>query len=99
MPTRPSESISTWSSRWRFTLIGAAAGPIVVGIWTATFQPHGGVELSSYLFPLSAWLLGEVIFRHDSIPVLVWYGSALSHWAAVGCVIDFFRNRMRTLRR
>jgi hypothetical protein len=64
-----------------------------------TFEPHGGVELSRYLFPLSALVL-EHVYPAQSIPVPLWYGGALLQWVLIGALVDFlrrvFRSKVRT---
>ena len=60
-----------------------------------TFEPHGGVELSRYLFPLSRLILGRM-YPSQSIPVPLWYGGALLQWLAFGAVIDLLRRAFRS---
>jgi len=69
------------------TLAGFVAGVLAVAIWMATFEPHGGVELSRYFFSLSAVVL-ERIYPGESVPALVWYGFALLQWVTLGVVVD-----------
>jgi len=59
-----------------------------------TFEPHGGVELSRYLFPLSALVLHRM-YPAASIPVPLWYGGALFQWVAVGALTDLLRRGFR----
>ena len=76
------------------TLVGAAIGLLAIVIWMATFEPHGGPELSHYLFPGSAILL-ERMFPTRSIPVPLWYGGALLHWVIPGVLVDLLRRVFR----
>ena len=76
------------------TLVGAAIGLLAIVIWIATFEPHGGPELSHYLFPGSAILL-ERMFPTRSIPVPLWYGGALLHWVIPGVLVDLLRRAFR----
>ena len=76
------------------TLCGIAVGVVAVVIWILTFQPHGGVELSRYLFPLSAFIL-ERMYPAQSIPVPLWYGGALLQWVILGAVVDLLRKSFR----
>jgi len=82
----------------RFTMIGAVLGVLAVVVWIATFEPHGGVELSSVLFPL--WgLAADVLFHERSVPVLAWYAGALLHWPILGAVVDLGRAMRRPSQR
>lgn len=76
------------------TLCGIGFGVVAVVIWMLTFQPHGGVELSRYLFPLSAPVLGHM-YPQQSIPVPLWYGVALLQWLGVGAFVDLLRRVFR----
>ncbi|MCB1210646.1 MAG: hypothetical protein KDK97_15050, partial [Verrucomicrobiales bacterium] len=76
------------------TLCGIGVGVLAVVIWMATFQPHAGVELSGYLFPLSAFILKR-LYPIQSIPVLLWYGGALVQWIVFGAVLDVLRRVFR----
>ena len=67
---------------------------LAVIIWMLTFQPHGGVELSMYLFPLSAVVLDRM-YPAQSIPVPLWYAGALFQWLAVGGLVDLLRRVFR----
>jgi hypothetical protein len=71
-----------------------AIGMVAIVIWMLTFQPHGGVELSRYLFPLSTFIL-EQVYPAQSIPVPLWYGGALLQWVAVGTLFDFLHRVFR----
>jgi hypothetical protein len=73
---------------------GIAAGVLAVIVWMVTFQPHGGVELSRYLFPLSACIL-ERIYPTPPIPVALWYGGALLQWVSLGVLVDLLRKAFR----
>ncbi|HXJ61064.1 MAG TPA: hypothetical protein VNU68_30835 [Verrucomicrobiae bacterium] len=75
-------------------LCGFGVGVLAVIIWMLTFQPHGGVELSRYLFPLSALAL-ERVYPTQSIPVSLWYGGALLQWLVVGALVDLLRRVFR----
>ena len=75
-------------------LCGFGVGVLPVIIWMLTFQPHGGVELSRYLFPLSALVL-ERVYPTQSIPVSLWYGGALLQWLVVGALVDLLRRVFR----
>lgn len=72
------------------TVCGAAVGVLAIAIWMLTFQPHGGVELSRYLFPFSALILKR-IYPAQSIPVEGWYGTALLQWVFLGALVDVLR--------
>lgn len=73
------------------TLCGFLIGILAIAVWVLTFEPHGGPELSHYLFPLSAAILGY-IYPNTSIPVAVWYGGALLQWIALGVLVDLLRS-------
>ena len=60
---------------------------LAIVIWMLTLQPHGGVELSRYLFPLSGLIL-ERMYPAQSIPVPLWYGVALLQWIVLGALVD-----------
>lgn len=76
------------------TLCGTALGVVAIIIWMLTFEPHGGPELSRYLFPLSALALGR-LYPAQSIPVPLWYGVALFQWIILGAVVDLLRRGFR----
>jgi len=76
------------------TLAGFAVELITIIAWLITFEPHGGRELSHYLFPGSALLL-ERMFPACSIPVFLWYAGALFHWVIPGVLVDLFRRAFR----
>lgn len=76
------------------TLVGTAIGLTAIVVWLATFEPHGGPELSHYLFPGSAILL-ERMFPTCSIPVPLWYVGALLHWVIPGVFVDLLRRAFR----
>ena len=78
------------TSRFQFTILGSIASVLAVLVWVITFQPHGGVELSAYLFPVSRLLL-QWIYPHESIPPTIWYVSALLHWFFIGASVDIVR--------
>lgn len=77
-----------------FTILGGLVGPVAVLLWIATFEPHGGVELSGCLFPAWSWL-SRVLFAGRSVPAPVWYGGAVLHWVVLGALVDFFRELRR----
>ena len=77
------------------TLCGIGVGVLAIVIWMLTFQPHGGVELSHNLFPLSALILERIYYPTQSIPVPLWYGGALLQWLVVGAVVDLLRRAFR----
>ncbi len=77
-----------------WTMCGLGVGVVAIGIWMLTFQPHGGVELSMYLFPLSVLIL-EYSYPAQSIPVPLWYGGALLQWLVVGAIVDCLRKVFR----
>ena len=70
--------------RLKFTLLGTVIGIAAIVIWMMTFDPHGGVELSGFLFPISSSLLSSVVFPHESVPVLIWYLGAFFQWFCLG---------------
>jgi hypothetical protein len=72
------------------TLCATAAGVLALGAWAATFEPHGGVDLSPYLFPVSTAVLGAA-YGGSSVPVPVFYGSALLQWVLLGALVDVAR--------
>jgi hypothetical protein len=72
------------------TLGGVFVGLLAIIIWLLTFEPHGGVELSRYLFPLSAPILQRV-YPAQSIPVPLWYGVAWLQWVVLGALVDLLR--------
>lgn len=76
------------------TLCGIGVGVLAIFIWMLTFQPHGGVELSKYLFPLSLFILKR-IYPAQSIPVLLWYFGALLQWVVIGALVDLLRRVFR----
>jgi hypothetical protein len=67
---------------------------LAIVIWMLTFQPHGGVELSPYLFPLSAPILDR-LYPTESVPVILFYGSALLQWVLFGALVDLLRRIFR----
>ena len=76
------------------TLFGIGLSVLAVVVWILTFDKEGGVELSGYLFPLSALFLKR-LFPDRSIPVALWYGAAFFHWVALGALFDFVRSAFR----
>jgi len=77
------------------TVCGFGVGVLAIIIWMLTFQPHGGVELSHFLFPVSALILERIYYPAYSIPVPLWYGGALLQWLAIGAVVDLLRRAFR----
>jgi hypothetical protein len=75
-------------------MCGFLAGLAAMALWMLTFSPHGGVELSAYLFPLAKFVLVR-LYRTQAIPVGMWYGGALLQWVLLGAVIDVVRATMR----
>ena len=76
------------------TLAGIVVGGLAILLWLLTFQPHGGVELSPYLFPLSRPILDH-LYPTESIPVVLFYSSALLQWVLFGALIDLLRKPFR----
>jgi hypothetical protein len=80
-----------------FTKIGAGFSVVVVVARVATFEPHGGVELSSVFVPL--WhLVASEVFSDRAVPALAWYAGVLLHWPALGGVVDVLRALCHTPR-
>ena len=79
------------------TLCGLFVGLCAAGLWMLTYSPHGGVELSAYLFPLATWVLGR-LYPAQSIPAGMWYGGALLQWLLLGAVVDLVRAIVRRRR-
>jgi hypothetical protein len=77
------------------TVCGFGVGVLAIVMWMLTFQPHGGVELSHFLFPVSALILERIYYPAQSIPVPLWYGGALLQWLVVGAVVDLLRRAFR----
>ena len=80
-----------------FTKIGAGLSVVVVVAWVATFEPHGGVALSSVFGPLWRIVASEV-FSDRAVPALAWYAGVLLHWPALRGVVDVLRALCRTTR-
>jgi hypothetical protein len=76
------------------TLCGTGVGVLAIAVWMLTFEPHGGLELSRYLFPVSAFVL-QRLYPAESVPVLLWYGGALLQWIALGALSDLLRVVLR----
>lgn len=72
------------------TLSGFAVGLIAIAVWMITFEPHGGPELSWYLFPLSRLVL-EHLYPGETLSAFLWYASALLQWVLLGAVTDIVR--------
>lgn len=75
-------------------ICGTVVGGLAIVIWMATFEPHGGVELSRYLFPLSALAL-ERMYPAQDVPVPFWYAAAMLQWVGLGAVVDLLRRLFR----
>jgi hypothetical protein len=80
------------------TTCGFVVGISAIALWIATFSPHGGVELSAFLFPISRVVL-QAFFPNQSIPVLLWYVGALLQWILLGAFVDLVRTWIRARRR
>jgi hypothetical protein len=76
------------------TSCGIGVGVLAVVVWMLTFQPHGGVELSRYLFPLTVAVL-ERVYPAQPIPVAIWFGGAVFQWVAIGALVDLIRRVVR----
>lgn len=81
---------STKAARYRFTILGGVVSLFAMSVWGATFAPHGGGELSPYLFPLWRWVCA-VWFAGRDVPALLWFGGMLVHWPLLGAAIDVVR--------
>jgi len=77
------------------TLCGIAVGVLAIAVWMLTFEPHGGPELSHYLFPASAIILERMYYPTRSIPVPLWYGGAFLQWVVLGMLVDLLRRVFR----
>src|SRR5688572_12110450 len=75
---------------WFWTCVGVVLSVCAVALWIATFEPHGGAELSWFLFPIARLVL-DFLFRGKDIDPVLWYGSAVLQWAAVGALLDLGR--------
>lgn len=80
--------------RYSGSICGCGVGILAIAIWISTFDPHGGVELSRYLFPFSAAIL-NLIYPEQSVPVLLWYTGAFLQWVFIGVIVDVVRNCFR----
>ena len=79
---------------WFWTRCGFIAGICAIAIWIVTFEPHGGPDLSWFLFPVARLVFGD-LFPSRSIDPMVWYGSAMLQWVTFGALIDVVRWVMR----
>lgn len=61
------------------TISGTVLGVIGIVIWAITFEPHGGLDLSWYLFPLSRLVL-EACYTGRSVPVSLMFAAAVLQW-------------------
>lgn len=84
----------TRTNRFAFTMLGGLMSVVAVVVWIATFAPHGGVDLSGYLFPVWSWI-ASALYAGRSVPALVWYGGILLHWVVLGALVDLLRARLR----
>ena len=75
-------------------MCGSCVGLCAIALWVLTFSPHGGVELSAYLFPLARFLLAR-LYSTQSIPAEMWYGGALLQWVLLGAAVDVVRAIVR----
>ena len=66
-------------------------------VWMITFQPHGGVELSRYLLPLSS-LVFDRLYPSESVPVVAWYAVGFFQWVFAGVIVDLLRRAFRVYR-
>jgi len=76
------------------TLCGIAVGVLAIVIWMLTFEPHGGVELSWYLSPMSVLILKRA-YPEQSIPVPLWYGVGFLQWVLIGAFGDLLLRAFR----
>jgi hypothetical protein len=83
--------------RFRYTKIGVGLGVVAVATWMATFDPHGGVELSSIHAPLWHCVL-HLAVPGQSIPTLAWYAGLMLHWPLLGAAVDLLRAGRQTRR-
>ncbi|MDB5290112.1 MAG: hypothetical protein JWL69_1353 [Phycisphaerales bacterium] len=72
------------------TAYGTVVGLVAFAVWAFTFSPHGGIELSAFLFPISAFVL-EHAYPSQPKPALLWFGGAIFQWALIGAAIDVAR--------
>jgi hypothetical protein len=77
-------------SKFSSTIICAVLGVCAIAVWAGTFEPHGGLNLSKVLFPLSNFAL-SAIFKDSDIPVPLWYVSAFLQYLVLGLLIDLVR--------
>jgi hypothetical protein len=76
------------------TIVGAILGVILIMIWMVTYEPHGGMNLSFYLFPISALILAFA-FEGKDVPVVLWYVGAFLQWLSIGIAFDFIAYLIR----
>ena len=72
------------------TKCGLFGGLAAIALWMLTFSPHGGVDLSAFLFPLSR-VVFQWLYPTQSVPVGMWYGGALLQWVLIGALVDALR--------
>jgi hypothetical protein len=80
------------------TFRGIGMGAFAIVVWMLTFEPHGGVELSRFLFPLNPPILDR-LYPTQAIPVPVWSGAAFLLWVVLGAVVDCLRRVLAISRR
>jgi len=81
-------------SKYPVTIIFGLIGLVAIAIWVVTFEPHGGINLSNILFPISSALL-NLIFPNKDVPVALWYLGAFLQYIGIGLIIDIFRGARR----
>ena len=86
-----------WWHHWILTIAGGALGIVAVLVWMATFEPHGGVNLSPYLFPLLP-RMWDLVFPAVSVPAVIVYATMLVYWPLVGWVLDVIRHALSRLK-
>jgi hypothetical protein len=72
------------------TLGGLVLGLFAISLWAVTFQPHGGVELSSFLLPASRPVFDR-LYPNESVPVFAWFGFGVVQWVIAGTMVDLIR--------
>jgi hypothetical protein len=88
------------ASKFLGTRIGAGAGVLAICVWMVTFAKEGDVELSRFLFPISAMLLERHYYSAgEAIPPMLRYSGALLHWLLPGIAFDLGRAIRRAARR
>jgi len=93
----PSPMVIVHLKPWFWSSAGIVLGVVSTVAWILTFEPHGGVELSRFLFPGVRWVI-QWLHPVGSVPVLLWYGCTFLHWPIIGAFIDLFRFVIRRWR-